>query len=239
MGAREKGSSPPKKSRRKVAQQIEFVSTDDLNPYTENARKHSVPQVREIADSIERFGFTNPILVADRTVLAGHGRLRAAIILKLKEVPVIDLSYMTPPERRAYVLADNLLAEKAEWDTDVLASELQAIKHDGIPLVATGFSEEYLSEMMGGLERATTEFGDDEPPTPESETSTEDPEDTGEAPPAESRWNPFPGQSWAIGPHRFIIGSDDDPTAMLNADIVLDKVEEAGFNPKAILAVKK
>src|SRR5437764_13954495 len=97
-----------------------------LRPYAMNARTHSKKQIRQIADSIERFGFANPILVSDdRQVMAGHGRLSAAKLLNLASVPVVVLADMTEADRRAYILADNKLAEKAGWDREPLAIGLQ------------------------------------------------------------------------------------------------------------------
>src|SRR6266478_10024765 len=82
-----------------------------LRPYTGNARVHSRKQIRQIADSIRKFGFTNPLLIDDRnTVLAGHGRLEAAKLLKLERVPCVRLELMTAKEKAAYALADNKLA---------------------------------------------------------------------------------------------------------------------------------
>jgi hypothetical protein len=91
-------------------------------PNAGNARIHSKKQIKQIARSIERFGFTNPILVShDRGVIAGHGRLRAAQQLGMTSVPIVVLATMSEAERRAYVLADNKLAENAGWDPDILA----------------------------------------------------------------------------------------------------------------------
>src|SRR5665647_1377836 len=90
--------------------QIEFVPVALLKPYDRNARVHSRKQVRQIADSIERFGFTNPVLVSDeREIIAGHGRVLAARLLAMDSVPTIRLSHLSSDERRAYVLADNKL----------------------------------------------------------------------------------------------------------------------------------
>jgi ParB-like chromosome segregation protein Spo0J len=98
----------------KVAVQMRPVS--DLVPYSGNARTHSRKQIRQIADSITRFGFTNPVLTDDAGgIIAGHGRVAAARLLGLSEVPTICLSHLSPEERRAYVLADNKLAENAGW----------------------------------------------------------------------------------------------------------------------------
>ncbi|MEX0406740.1 ParB/Srx family N-terminal domain-containing protein [Aquibium sp. LZ166] len=90
---------------------IEMVGVSVLRPYARNARTHSRKQVSQIADSIRRFGFTNPVLVSDDCeIVAGHGRVMAAKQLGMTDVPVLRLSHLTADERRAYVLADNKLA---------------------------------------------------------------------------------------------------------------------------------
>jgi ParB-like chromosome segregation protein Spo0J len=97
-----------------------------LTPRSSNPRTHSEKQLRQIADSIRTFGFTNPILVdRDNGIVAGHGRVEAAKRLKLRSVPTIRLEDMTEAEIRAYVIADNRLAENAGWDRELLAIELQ------------------------------------------------------------------------------------------------------------------
>ncbi|MFV2093649.1 MAG: ParB/Srx family N-terminal domain-containing protein, partial [Hyphomicrobiales bacterium] len=107
---------------------IEMRAVESLRPYAGNARRHSKAQVRQIADSIERFGFTNPVLISDDgEIVAGHGRVMAAKQLGVGQVPTVKLSHLTVEERRAYVLADNKLALNAGWDTQVLAIELQAL----------------------------------------------------------------------------------------------------------------
>jgi len=94
--------------------------TDVLRPYASNARTHSKKQIRQIAASIERFGFTNPVLVSDEgEIIAGHGRVLAAQQLGMTEVPTLTLSHLSAAERRAYVLADNKLALNAGWDMDM------------------------------------------------------------------------------------------------------------------------
>ena len=100
-----------------------------LIPYANNPRTHSEAQVAQIAKSIEEFGFTNPILVDTKAgILAGHGRLRAAQKLGLSKVPVLVLDRLTETQKRAYILADNKLAENAGWDEELLAAELEALK---------------------------------------------------------------------------------------------------------------
>ncbi|HSR00472.1 MAG TPA: ParB/Srx family N-terminal domain-containing protein, partial [Sphingomicrobium sp.] len=88
-----------------------------LRPYSRNARTHSRKQLKQIAASIERFGFTNPVLVSDDgEIIAGHGRVEAAKLLGITSVPTLALSHLSEAERRAYVLADNKLALNAGWD---------------------------------------------------------------------------------------------------------------------------
>lgn len=105
-----------------LAERIELRPIERLIPYARNARTHSEAQIAKIAASIAEFGFTNPILVdGDNGIIAGHGRLAAARKLGLREVPVIELAYLTPAQKRAYILADNRLALDAGWDEEMLA----------------------------------------------------------------------------------------------------------------------
>jgi len=107
-----------------MARRIEIWPIEKVIPYARNPRTHSPEQVMQIAASIAEFGFVNPILVdTDAGILAGHGRLLGAQKLKLKEVPVIVLDHLTPAQRKAYLLADNKLAELAGWDEDLLKLE--------------------------------------------------------------------------------------------------------------------
>ena len=98
----------------KLADNIEIKSTEELIPYAKNARTHSEAQVNQIAASITEFGFTNPILVdGTKSIIAGHGRLMAAKKLGLNQVPVVILDHLTEAQKRAYIIADNKLAENA------------------------------------------------------------------------------------------------------------------------------
>jgi ParB-like chromosome segregation protein Spo0J len=107
---------------------VEIQPLNALRPYARNARRHSKAQIKQIAESIRRFGFTNPVLIGDdNEIIAGHGRVEAAKLLGLTEVPTLRLSHLSATERRAYVLADNKLALNAGWDQEILAIELQAL----------------------------------------------------------------------------------------------------------------
>ena len=131
----------PKGMDRAARVAIEHRPLGTLRPYARNARQHSKTQVKQIADSITRFGFTNPVLISDDgEIIAGHGRVQAAKLLGMRTVPTLRLSHLSEAERRAYVLADNKLALNAGWDQDLLAIELQALVDLDFDVTLTGFS---------------------------------------------------------------------------------------------------
>lgn len=172
--------------------QIVERAVTSLRPYAQNARTHSKKQVRQIATSIERFGFTNPVLISDDgEIIAGHGRVEAAKLLKWKSVPTLALSHLTATERRAYVLADNKLALNAGWDRDILAIELQALVDLQFDVELTGFS---LAEVDFAIEEAGA-AGPDGSDAPEDDVIFA-------AGPAVSRQ----GDLWRLGRHRMLCG---------------------------------
>lgn len=123
---------------------INYKNISSLTAWKTNARTHSKKQIQQIANSIEEFGFTNPVLIdGENQILAGHGRVAAAVLLGLTEVPCVPIESMTPAQKRAYVIADNKLALNAGWDEDLLAEELgelfSAENLEFDPLI-TGFS---------------------------------------------------------------------------------------------------
>jgi ParB-like chromosome segregation protein Spo0J len=120
----------------------------ELVPSARNARTHSPEQVDAIAASIVAYGFNNPVLIDESgEIVAGHGRVLAAQQLGLERVPVVVLAHLTEPQRRAYLLADNRLAELAGWDQALLTSELVEIAALGIDLATIGFSEQDLDAL--------------------------------------------------------------------------------------------
>lgn len=140
--------------------QLDHRPINDLKPFARNARTHSKAQIKQIANSIERFGFTNPVLVDDDgRILAGHGRVAAARLLGMSEVPVIRLGDLTLAERKACVLADNKLALNAGWDQELLALELQELVELDFDMDLTGFS---IAEIDFTLEAASNSHDDDE-----------------------------------------------------------------------------
>ena len=130
--------------------QIEQRKTADLIPYANNARTHTEAHVEQIAASIREFGWTNPILVdGSGMIIAGHGRVRAALLLGVDTVPTICLDHLTDEQKRAYVLADNQLALNAGWDEELLKIELASLEDCGFDLSLIGFDADELAGLMG------------------------------------------------------------------------------------------
>ena len=180
-----------------------------LVPYARNARTHSEDQIAQIAASMAEFGFTNPILIGeDSVIIAGHGRLMAAQRLGLSEVPVIVLAHLNAAQRRALVVADNKIALNAGWDTEMLLEQIELIRADGFDIDLVGFSDDELGELLAEIE------------APETAGAIEGEDDIPE-PPAEpvSR----PGDLWILGPHRLLCG---DSTVATDVERVL-----AGVTP--------
>jgi hypothetical protein len=115
------------------------VPIDALRPHPRNARTHSEAQLAKLVASIRAYGWTNPVLVVGDTIVAGHGRVEAAKRLGLDAVPAIRLDHLSPEQRRAYLIADNRLAEDAGWDRALLAEEFEALGAVGFDLALTGF----------------------------------------------------------------------------------------------------
>jgi DNA modification methylase len=176
-----------------LARRIEIWRVERLVPYSRNARTHSPEQIAQIAGSIAEFGFNAPILVdSNAGIIAGHGRLLAAQKLGLAEVPVVVLDHLSDTQRRAYIIADNRIAESAGWDEKLLAGELADLEREGMDLTLVGFSEQELATLLadGGDDGAPL----DEEPIPEA--------------PAQPVTQP--GDVWAIGRHRLICGDCRD-----------------------------
>jgi DNA modification methylase len=176
---------------------IEYRPTTSLTPARRNARTHSRKQIRQIADSITRFGFTNPILVdGDGAIIAGHGRIAAAKLLGIDQVPVVALGDLSPKERQAYALADNKLALNAGWDQELLALEFQELIEAGFEVELTGFS---LAEVDFTLDAARQQQ-----PGPEDIAADRI---VPMAAAAVSR----PGDLWRLGTHLLLCGDARDP----------------------------
>ena len=171
---------------------IQYRNIDTLIPYINNARTHSNEQVAQIAASIKEFGWTNPVLVdGDNGIIAGHGRVLAARKLEATEIPVIELQGLSEAQRRAYILADNRLAQNAGWDEDLLHLELTELDNADFDLSLLGFEPGELKDLLA-----------DEP-----EEGLTDPDEVPE-PPAEAVTQP--GDLWIMGDHRLLCGDSTD-----------------------------
>lgn len=129
---------------------VENRPTKALIPYARNSRTHSDAQIAQIAGSIREFGFVNPVLIdPDGGIIAGHGRVLAAMKIGLVEVPCIVLGHLTATQRRALVIADNRIALSAGWDEDMLVLELQDLQGAEFDLSMLGFDIGQLGRLLG------------------------------------------------------------------------------------------
>ncbi|CAN1538410.1 putative methylase [Sphingomonadaceae bacterium] len=178
---------------------IEQIHISALKSYTRNARTHSKKQVRQIADSIEAFGFNNAVLISnDNEIIAGHGRYEAAKLLKLPTIPCVRLGHLTPEQRRAYILADNKVALNAGWDAELLAIELQELSALEFDIELTGFTLPEIDIIFDAAKTADPkqdqDQGDDIPPVPKAPITR-------------------PGDVWQLGRHRLVCGDARDASA--------------------------
>ena len=174
--------------------EIVYRKTSELVPYANNARTHTDEQVAQICASIREYGWTNPVLIDEEgTIIAGHGRVRAAVRLGMEEVPCIVLTGLTKAQKKAYVIADNKMALNAGWDEEKLALELDSLKELDFDMSLTGFDDDKeldgIFGKVGERESAEDDF-DGEPP---------------EEPKAK------PGDVYRLGSHRLMCGDSTKP----------------------------
>jgi hypothetical protein len=217
---------------------VRWLPIEALKPDKRNARGHSAQQVARIADSIAAFGFNVPVLVDEKGgVLAGHGRVLAARRLKLKEVPTIALGHLSEAERRAFMIADNRLAELASWDGIRLGLELQELKSLNLDfaLSTTGFSLREIDLKLEAVEAS----GGRKPASPPSSGPPDQVQDQvrgsrhlhpeGEGVVASRNGSVVtrPGDVWRLGSNRLTCGDDLDAAALLALDAAIRRWEAA------------
>jgi DNA modification methylase len=171
--------------------QVEDRLVSRLKPFARNARTHSRKQIHQIAASIREFGFTNPVLIDQHhTIIAGHGRVEAAKLLGRISVPTIQIEYLTEAQKRAYVLADNKVAENAGWDPEILAIELQHLSAEELTfdLEITGFDTAEIDILIDGPKPAHQQDPADAVSLAQTESVT------------------VSGDIWVLGDHRVICG---------------------------------
>lgn len=163
---------------------IEMLATTALKPYEKNARTHSAEQIEKICRSIQEFGFINPVLIDEKQmIVAGHGRVMAAQKLGMEKVPCLRIKGLTETQIRAYILADNKLAEDAGWDDEILRVELEELKELDFDITIAGFD-------VVEIEEEPEVFEDEVPEQVESRCKL--------------------GDVWILGNHRLICGDSTD-----------------------------
>lgn len=173
--------------------QIEMLPLASLTVYDRNSRTHSPEQISQIANSLREFGFTNPVLIdSSGGIIAGHGRVKAAESIGMDVVPCIRLAHLSEAQKRAYIIADNKLAENAGWDLDVLRIEVGDLNRIGFDLGLLGFDEVALKDLLSFIEpNGGLTDENDVPDVPDEPTTKL-------------------GDVWQLGRHRIICGSCTD-----------------------------
>lgn len=190
-----------------IPPKITLMSIDNLQPYALNSRTHSAPQVEQLAASLLKFGWTNPVLADDKGIVAGHGRvLGAAEVYRqgkqiqfpdgtpipIGQIPVLDVSGWDDARRRAYIIADNKLALNAGWDEDLLKVEIKALDALNFDLDVIGFSDDELAELLAEIPEHNPEADPDDVPEVTQPVT-------------------FLGDVWVCGPHRICCGDATNP----------------------------
>lgn len=134
----------------KHTEKLELIAIDKLIPYANNARTHSDDQIKKIQASLREFGFVNPVLIdKDYGIIAGHGRVEAAKREGMTEVPCVWVEHLTEVQKKAYILADNRLAEDAGWDMGILKVELEGLQDIDFDISIAGFDDDEIKGIMG------------------------------------------------------------------------------------------
>jgi DNA modification methylase len=204
------GPAAPSPTRPWPAERVELWPIERLIPYANNPRLHSEADVDKLVASIEKWGWTNPVLVDEQgAMIAGHGRLAAALRLRLPSIPVIVARGWSEEEKQAYRLADNELAARGSWDPDLLRNELHDLKFADFDLELIGFEPDRLEDILAGLGSSGLTDPDSTPDISEHPVTR-------------------PGDIWLLGDHRIGCG---DSTSAADVEPVL-----AGAQPHLMAA---
>ena len=169
---------------------VQEVAPGALKFYSGNAKIHSEDQVDRIIQSIREFRFLTPCLIdRENNIIAGHGRIMAAKKMGMETVPCVLVEGLTDAQRRAYIMADNRLAELATWDMDLVAQELEALRLEGFDFSVVGFDPEDIVEGLDDITEDSFTFEEDPDEEPEART----------------------GQIWRLGDHFLMCGDSTDP----------------------------
>lgn len=186
----------------KTTTEMQLVSISQLVPYVNNARTHSDAQVKKLRASLREFGFINPVIIdSEYNVIAGHGRILAAKEEGIEKVPCVFVDYLTPAQKKAYILADNRMAMDAGWDEELLRVEIEALQAESFDVGLTGFDEKDIAELFAG--------GDDD-----AQDDDFDVDEELQKPPVTKS-----GDVWLLGHHRLICG---DSTKAETYEVLMD-----------------
>lgn len=173
----------------KTTTEMQLVAVSKLVPYVNNARTHNAQQIAKLRSSLREFGFINPVIIdREYNVIAGHGRILAAKEEGIEEVPCVFVDYLTPAQKKAYILADNRMAMDAGWDEELLRVEIEALQAESFDVDLTGFDEKDIAELFAG------EDGD-------AQDDDFDMDEELQKPPVSKS-----GDVWLLGNHRLICG---------------------------------
>lgn len=173
----------------KTTTEMQLVAVSKLVPYVNNARTHNAQQITKLRSSLREFGFINPVIIdSEYNVIAGHGRIMAAKEEGIEEVPCVFVDYLTPAQKKAYILADNRMAMDAGWDEELLRLEIEALQAESFDVCLTGFDEKDIAELFAG------EDGD-------VQDDDFDVDEELQKPPVSKS-----GDVWLLGNHRLICG---------------------------------
>ena len=197
MGATKLSSSPKNRLELVDLPRIEWAPIESIRPNPKNARTHSRKQKRQIANSIRKFGFLNPLIVDDgNMILAGHGRLEGARLEGMAHVPTIRFGHLTEAQKRAYVIADNKIAEHAGWDRELLSIELgeliDLLPVEGLDVSITGFETAEIDLLLADMVSSRPGPEDDLPALPETAITRR-------------------GDLWLLEKHRLLCGDAREP----------------------------
>lgn len=186
----------------KTTTEMQLVAVSKLVPYVNNARTHNAQQITKLRSSLREFGFINPVIIdREYNVIAGHGRILAAKEESIEEVPCVFVDYLTPAQKKAYILADNRMAMDAGWDEELLRVEIEALQAESFDVGLTGFDEKDIAELFAG------EDGD-------AQDDDFDVDEELQKPPVSKS-----GDVWLLGNHRLICG---DSTKEENYTVLMD-----------------
>lgn len=186
----------------KTISSMTLVPVEKLVPYINNARTHSAEQIQKLRSSIREFGFINPVIIdKDYGIIAGHGRVAAAKEEGISEVPCVLVDYLTEPQKKAYILADNRFALDAGWDEELLRIEIESLQGADFDVALTGFDEKEIADLFAatGDDVKDDDFNVDEELKKPSFSKN--------------------GDLWLLGKHRLVCG---DSTKNDTYDLLMD-----------------